>query len=42
MRMPVDHGVHRFAQPVLIKRAGHGDIQLHRIHIVAVPCAAPA
>jgi len=35
VRMPVNHGVHRLAQPVLIEDAGHGDIQLHRIHIVA-------
>ena len=33
--MPVDHRVHRIAQAVLVKRAGHGDIQLHRIQIVA-------
>ena len=33
--MPVDHRVHRIAQPVLIEGTGHGDIQLHRIHIVA-------
>ena len=40
--MAVDHRVHRIAQPVRIQRAGHGDIQLHRIHIVAVPCAVLA
>ena len=33
--MPVDQRVHRIAQPVLVKRAGHSDIQLHRIQIVA-------
>ena len=32
--VPVDHGVHRLAQPARVKRAGHGDIQLHRIHSV--------
>ena len=32
--MAVDHGVHRIAQPVGVERAGHGDVQLHRIHVV--------
>ena len=47
-RMPDDHRVHRIAQPVLIEPTAHGDIQLHRIHIVAIPArcwretAAPA
>ena len=27
--------MHRLAQPVRVQRAGDGDIQLHRIHIVA-------
>ena len=33
--MAVDHRAHRIAQPVGVERAGHGDVQLHRIHIVA-------
>ena len=33
--MPGNHRVHRIAQPMRVKPAGHGDIQLHRIHIVA-------
>ena len=32
--MAVDHRLHRLAQPVRVKGTGHGDIQLHRIHIV--------
>ena len=36
MGMAVDHGVHRVAQAVGVERAGHGDVQLHRIHIVVV------
>ena len=30
----VDHRVHRVAQPVGVQRAGHGDVELHRIHVV--------
>ena len=41
VRMPLDHGVHRVAQPVGIKRAAECDVQLHRIHIV-VACAVLA
>ena len=33
--MAADHGVHRFAQPVGVERAGDGDVQLHRIQLVA-------
>ena len=33
--MPVDHGVHRITQPVLVEGTGDGDVQLHRIRIVA-------
>jgi hypothetical protein len=33
--MPVDHRVHRVTQTLLIKGTRQGDIQLHRIHIVA-------
>ena len=33
--MAVDHRVHRIAQALWVKGTGHGDIQLHRIHIVA-------
>ncbi|BCZ24646.1 hypothetical protein MTY59_45010 [Mycobacterium senriense] len=36
MGMPVDDGVHRVAQPVRVKGSGEGEVQLHRIHVVAV------
>ena len=32
----VDHGVHRIAQAVRVERAGDGDVELHRIHVVGV------
>ena len=32
--MPVDHRVHRIAQPVRVQRTAQRDIQLHRIQIV--------
>ena len=32
--VPVDHRLHRIAQPMLVKGAGHGDIELHRIQIL--------
>ena len=35
VRMPGHHGVHRIAQPVRVQRAGHGEVQLRGIHIVA-------
>ena len=40
--MAVDHRAHRIAQPVGVERAAHRDVQLHRIHIVAGPCATLA
>ena len=35
VRVPVDHRLHRLAQPARIQRAGHGDPELHRIEVVA-------
>ena len=35
MWMADDHRVHCVAQPVRVKRAGHGDTQLHRVYVVA-------
>ena len=32
--MAADHGVHGIAQPVGVERAGDGDVQLHRVHVV--------
>ena len=32
----VDHGVHGVAQAVRVERAGDGDVELHRVHVVAV------
>ena len=42
VRMPVNHRVHRIAQAVGVKGTGYGEIQLHRIQIVASPCAVLA
>ena len=42
VRMPVNHRVHRIAQPVRVKRPGHGDVQLHRIQSPSLPCAVLA
>ncbi len=35
VRMPVDDGVHRVAQAVRIQRPGEGEVQLHRVHVIA-------
>ena len=32
--MTADDGVHRFAQPILIQDTLHGDVQLHRVHVL--------
>ncbi|VBA40348.1 hypothetical protein LAUMK13_03010 [Mycobacterium innocens] len=34
VRMAGDHRLHRLAQPGRVQRAGHGESQLHRIHLV--------
>ena len=36
VRMPLDHRVHRIAQPMGVKGTAQRDVQLHRIHIVVV------
>ena len=38
----VDHGVHRVAQAVGVERAGHGDVELHRIQVAEIPCVVLA
>ncbi len=38
--VPVDHRLHRLAQPGRVQRAGHGDPELHRVDVVAVVGAA--
>ena len=37
--MPGHHRVHGITQAVPIQPTAQRDIQLHRIHIVVVPCA---